>query len=137
MAEIILPSANRIVVPDRAGDLIVQRRSWRVDVRTNGDEIVIGYLPAGCRIHAPASQLLIEAAVPNCDVDVCIGEAANVLHNTGSHTTATATRAAITTYTLVETLGVSDANRKIILLLNTAPASAAGSIHVDLAYFAP
>jgi len=137
MGDETLASANRILVPARAGELIVQRRSWKVDVQTNGDEIIVGYLPAGCRIHAMASQLLIEAAVPNCDIDLCLGAAANVLHNTGAHTTATATRAAIATYTLVETLGVSDENRPIILLLNTAPASAAGSVHVDLAYFAP
>lgn len=136
MARIILPTAYDIRVPARAGELIVQRKSWKVDVRSNADEIVIGYQPAGTRIHVQVGQLLIEAAVPNCDVDVCIGEVANVLHNTGAHTTATATRAAFSTYTLAESLGKSDENRPIILLLNTAPASAAGSIHVDLAYFA-
>lgn len=137
MAEIILPSANRIVVPDRAGDLIVQRLSWTVTVQTNADTVVIGYLPAGCRLHLPATQVIVEAAVPNCNIDLCLVDTSNVLLDNQAHTTATLTRAAPATYALAETLGISDANRKVILLLNTAPASAAGRIHVDLAYFAP
>lgn len=137
MGETILQSAHRIAVPDRAGVLIVPRNSWKVAVKSNADTIVVGYLPAGCRILPALSQLYIEAAVPNCDVDVCIDTTSNVLHNTGAHTTATATRAAFSTYDLAETLGVSTENRKIILLLNTAPASAAGNIHVDLAYSTP
>ena len=137
MALETLQSAHSIIVPGRAGELIVQRKSWAVTVKSNADLVGIGYLPAGCRIHVPSSQLLIEAAVPNCDVDVVIVDASNVLHNTGAHTTATLTRAAFSTFALAETLGVSSENRLIALLLNTAPASAAGNIHVDLAYFAP
>lgn len=136
MSEIVLASAHRIVVPARAGELIIQRKSWPVTVETNGDTIVIGYLPANCKIAVGLSQVYFEAAVPNCDVDVCIDTASNVLHNTGAHTTATSTQAAFSTFDLGETLGVSTDNRKILLLLNTKPTSAVGSIHVDLAYYA-
>jgi hypothetical protein len=137
MAQEILQSANRIVVPPRAGELIVARLVWDVAVKSNADTVVIGYLPAGCKLHAPASQIYFDAAVPNCDVDLLLVDTSNVLINTGAHTTATATRVAMTTYELAETLGVSESNRAILLLLNTAPASAAGNIIADVAYFAP
>jgi hypothetical protein len=137
MGQEILQSANRIVVPDRAGQLIVQRRSWPVTVKSNGDTVVVGYLPAGCRPHAPACQLIVEAAVANSNWDLCLVDTSTILIDGQAHTTATLTRAAVTTYSTIETIGVSSSNRAIVLLLNTAPASAAGTVHVDLAYYAP
>jgi hypothetical protein len=134
MSEIVLASAHRIIVPGRAGELIIQRKSWPVTVETDGDTILIGYLPANCKINVGLSQVIFEAAVKTCDVDVCIDTASNVLHNSGTHTESTLTRAAFSTHELGETLGVSTNNRAILLLLNSKPGSAVGSIHVDLAY---
>ena len=137
MPQEILQTAHRIVVPDSAGKLIVQRKSWTVTVKANADTVIVGYLPAGCRLHAPACQLVVEAAVPNSNYDLGIDDVATILIDGQAHTTATLTRAGVTTYATIESIGVSQSNRPIILLLNTAPASAAGKVHVDLAYFAP
>ena len=137
MSQVSLQSANKIIVPDRAGQLIVQRKSWLVSVVVDADTILVGYLPAGCRIHVPSTQIIFEAAVPNCDVDLLIVDTGSVLINSGAHTTATLTRVGASTYSLAETLGVSSENRAILLLANTHPATAAGSIHAEVGYFAP
>lgn len=139
MATIKTVDSDRINVAGRAGELIVQRKNWPVATVVAADLVVIGYLPAGHRIHAQASQLRIEAAVPNCDIDLVLldGDDVRVLHNTGSHTTGSVTRVALTTYDLVETIGTSSENRALALLINTAPATFVGEIKVDLAYFAP
>jgi hypothetical protein len=137
MAQEILQSSNRMSVSDRTGQLIVQRFSWPVTVKTNADTVVVGYLPADHKLHIPACQVVVEAAVANSNYDLCLVSTSNVLLDNQAHTTATLTRAALTTYSLGETLGVSSDNRAVILLLNTAPAAAGGTVHVDLAYYAP
>ena len=136
MAQEILQSAHQIAVADRAGQLIVQRKSWPVAPKTAADTIVVGYLPAGHRIHVQASQVVIEGGVANCDVDVCIGVAGNVLINTGSHTTGTLTAVQGTDEAAGEALGVSDENRPILLLVNSGTfVAGSGRIHADIAYY--
>lgn len=137
MSEEILQSAHQFPVADRAGQLIIQRKSWLATVKTDGDTVVVGYLPAGHRLHAPSTQVIFEAALGTGDIDVAIGTTSNKLIDSGGNTNTTFKRVGATTYELAETLGVSDENRPIILHLVDAPAAGGGNVIVDIGYYAP
>ena len=136
MAQEILASSHQFPVPDRAGQLIVQRKSWKVTAKTNGDTVVIGHLPAGCRLHVPLTKLVFEAAVPTCDIDLTVGDTPTTVITSGTFTTGTAAAISSSDHAAAQTVGVSEENRIVSLLLNTAPGSAAGTIHAEIAYFA-
>ena len=136
MAQEILASSHQFPVPDRAGQLIVQRKSWKVTAKTNGDTVVIGHLPAGCRLHVPLTKLVFEAAVSTCDVDLTVGDTPVTVINSGTFTTGTLAAIASSDHAAAQTVGASEENRIVSLLLNTAPGSAAGTIHAEIAYFA-
>ena len=137
MSQEYLANAHDFPVPDRSGVLIIQRKAWKVTVKSNADTIVVGHLPAGCRLHVPLTKLVIEAAVPNCDIDLTVGGTPVTVINSGSHTTATLSAKVSSDYAAAETVGVSDENRIVELALITAPASAAGTVYAEIAYFAP
>lgn len=137
MSQEYLANAHSFPVPDRAGVVIIQRKAWPVAVKSNGDTIVVGHLPAGCRLHVPLTKIVIEADVPNCDVDLTVGTGPTTVINSGAHTTATLSAKVSSDYAAAETVGVSDENRIVELALITAPASAAGTIYAEIAYYAP
>lgn len=132
-----LASANRIIVPDRAGQQIQQRRSWPVVAKTNGDKVIVGYLPANCRLNVQDCQVIADGATPAFTYSLCVDIDGNALISADAVTAATFKRTASTAYQAGETIGVSDVNRPVYLLLSAAPASAGGNVHVDLSYFAP
>lgn len=137
MAKLKTVEADRINVAGRAGEAIVQRKRWDVEAVQANDVVVIGYLPAGHRIHAPLSQMLVAADVPNADIDLVLidGSTTHVLIDAGGHTTGSTSRDGISDYDIVETIGTASYNREVALRINTAPATFAGSVSVDLGYF--
>ena len=137
MANEKLINADRIRVPDRAGELIINRFEWPVTAKADGDTVVIGYVPADCRIHALSSQVIADGATGAMTLDVCVDAVANKIAAAVAVTATTFKQAAITTYALCESLGVSSNNRPIILNLSTAPTVAGGKVIVELASFAP
>lgn len=145
MANTKLPSANMIIVADRAGVLIKQRKSYPVAVQANGDRVLIGFLPAGYKLDIGLCRTFVLGAdIAAQTFDICIGTGAvdwdgdaNVLVDNLAVTADTAVNGTVfSTFALGETLGVSSANRPVYLLWSAAPATAEGTIHVDLAYFA-
>lgn len=137
MSQEYLANAHDFPVPDRVGVVIIQRKAWKVTAKSNGDTVVVGHLPAGCRLHVPLTKLIFEAAVPNCDVDLTVGSSPTTVINSGAFTTATLAAKTSSDYAAAETVGVSDENRIVELAMITAPASAAGTIYAEIAYFAP
>lgn len=137
MSQEILQNAQDFPVPDRVGQLIIQRKKWQVTVKADASTVVVGYLPAGCRLHVPLTKLIFEAAVPNCDVDLTVGSTPTTVINSGAFTTGTLAAKVSSDYAAAETVGVSDENRIVELALITAPATAAGSIYAEIAYYAP
>lgn len=130
-------NANRAVVPDRAGQLLIQRFNWPVTAQTNGDRILLGYLPANCKIHALASQVIADGATPAFTYSLAVDVDANAIVSADAITATTFKRTAVTTYQLCETIGRPTGNVPVYLLLTAAPASAGGNLSVDLAYFDP
>lgn len=137
MSQEYLANAHDFPVPDRSGVLIIERKVWKVTVKSNADTIVVGHLPAGCRLHVPLTKLIFEAAVPNCDIDLTVGSSPATVINSGAFTTGTLAARVSSDYAAAETLGVSDENRIVELALIAAPASAAGNVIAEIAYFAP
>lgn len=137
MATKKLINADRIRVPDRAGVLIINRYEWPVEAAANGDNIVVGYLPANCRIHALASQVVANGQTPAMTLDVCVDTVDNKLVPAVAITANTFDQTAVTDYELCETLGTSTNNRPVILALRTAPTTAGGKVIVDLAVYDP
>jgi len=134
---VTVPNANRMRVPDRAGELYVNRLSWPVTAQTNGDKVLIGYLPANCKIHVPDSQIIADGATAAMSVDVCVDVDTNPVVDNQAVSLNTFARAAFSTFSLCETIGVSSNNRPVYLLLNTAPTAAGGNVYVDLAIYDP
>lgn len=137
MATEILASANRVIEAGRAGEQILQRRSWPVVAKTNGDKVVVGYLPANHRLNVQDCQVIADGATPAFTYSLCVDIDANALVSADAVTAATFKRTASTAYQAGETIGVSDTPRAVYLLLSTAPTTAGGNVHVDLSYFAP
>lgn len=137
MAQEKLITADRIRVPDRAGALIINRYEWPVSAKSNNDTVIVGYLPANCRIHAPSSQVIADGDTGAMTFDVSIGEVANKILAANAVTASTFKQAPIESFELCETLGRTEDNRPVILNLSTAPTVAGGKIIVDLACFDP
>lgn len=137
MATVTLGSANRIRVPDRAGELVINRFDWPVTVQANGDKVIVGYLPANCRIKADESQTIADGATGAMTFDVCVDIDGQVIDSADAITAATFKRTGHTAYQTVETIGKTDANRAVYLKLTTAPTVAGGHIYVDLAVYDP
>lgn len=132
-----LQSANAIRVPDRAGEVIINRLVWPVTAKANGDKVIIGYVPANCRIHAPDSQVIADGNTAATTFDVCVDQDTAKIAAAVAVTAATFSRSAVTAYQAVETIGRSTGNRPVYLLLSTAPTTAGGNVIVDLAVYDP
>lgn len=144
-----LQSANKHIVADRAGTLIKAPLEYSVQVQSAGDRVLIGFLPAGHKLDIGATRIFaknVAAALAAQAVVVCIGTGvadwdgdANTLYASTAITANTEILGtAATTFALGETLGVSTNNRPVYLYWPaTPPASAAGLIRLDLAYYAP
>jgi len=131
-----LITADRIRVPDRAGELVINRYVWPVTAQSNGDAILIGYLPADTKLDAANSQVIGDGATGAMTFDVCVADDTNKVVAAQAVVAATFVRAAFSTYQLAETLATDSNNRAVYLLLSTAPTVAGGKIIVDLASFA-
>lgn len=132
-----LISADRIRVPDRAGELVINRYIWPVTAQSNGDAILIGYVPANCKVDVGNSQIIGDGATGAMTLDVCAGDDTVKLVASQAVVANTFVRAAMSTYQTAETLGRSTNNVPVYLLLGTAPTVAGGNIIVDLASFDP
>lgn len=137
MASVYTQNYGQANVPDRAGQLIITRMRWPVTVQANGDKAYVGFLPAGCKLHIPDCQFIGDGVGGGAGtIDVCVGSDSNVILDNQAIVASTFVRAALTTYSLAETLGVSSDNRDVYFKLDTAPTVAGGYWMIDLAYFA-
>jgi len=137
MAIETLQSANSIRVPDRAGELVINRLVWPVTAKTDADQVLIGYLPANCRIHAPASQVIADGATGAMTFDVFVDTTATKIASAYAVTASTFKQAAVASAAVIDTIGKATTNRAVYLNLSTAPTVAGGNIVVDLAVYDP
>ncbi len=135
MATYETPRSGAYATADRAGQPVINDHVWDVEAgKANADLIKIGELPAYhqlepalCAVFAIAEGGVLAAQ----NVDVFIGDAPTVDNTVVDNLAVVANteqRAALTTHLAGYKLGVSPVNRPIYLLLNTAPATAAGQI---------
>lgn len=137
MAQVTLTTADRIRVPDRAGQVVINRYVWPVTAQTNGDSVLIGYLPADCKIVPGASQVVADGSTAAMTFDVCVGGASNVIAAAVPVVLNTFKQVSVPSAAIIETLGTSPTNRPVTLTLTTAPTAAGGKVIVELAVFDP
>lgn len=143
----VLNSANTYATSDRAGQVVVNDHRWDVAVKTNGDLIKIGELPAFhrlapelCTLYAIGVGGNIAAATYDVFIPTAEGvakSAATTLFDNVAITanTPVATPATAAAHLLAEAMGVSSVNRPIYLDAQAAPATAVGIIKVRIACF--
>jgi hypothetical protein len=143
MAQFETPTSGAYATADRAGQPVFNDHVWDVEAgKANGDWVKIGDLPANHQLAPELSSVfaLAEGGVLAAqNVDIFIGDAPtadNTVVNDLAVVANTEQRAALSTHLPGYKLGVSQVNRPIWILLNTAPATAAGQLVFRCASFA-
>ena len=138
MADIKAINYDRTAVADRGGDVVVDRKPWPVTKQADGDKVHVGFLPAGHRLNKGDSAVVADGATPALTYSLILVDDDGTLITLISGDAITAstfkkTALGITNANL-KTIGVSQLNRDIYLLLSTAPTATGGNIFVDLQY---
>jgi hypothetical protein len=135
MAELLSINRGSVPTAPAANIVVVNSMDWDVVAAANGDTVYIGDLPAFHRILPEACSFIANGQTGAMNVDVCVGQASDVVHDNQAVVAATFARAAFSTFQKCYELGVSSVNRKVFLLLNTAPTVPGGKVTVSLAYY--
>lgn len=140
MADYKVANYDKQPVADRAGDLLVARKTWPVAIQADADKIHVGYLPAGHRLNKGLSAVTGDGSQGAMTYSLVI------VKDDGSLLTLISAQAMVASTYIRTALGVTDANleafgvsqlnRDVYLLLSTAPTVAGGNVHVDLNYHA-
>lgn len=132
MAEKLASNRNKVASSPAAGIAVVNAHDWVVEASANGDTVVIGELPAYHRLVPELCSFTVDAAAPAMNVDVCVDDGTNPIFDNVAVVGGAFARTALTAFAAVAAKGVSQVNRKIYLLLNTAPATAGGKVTVQI-----
>lgn len=134
--ELLANNRDLVPVAGAAGITITHDFVWDVVKAKNNDTVLLGYLPAFHQLDLAGCCLIADAAAPAMNVDVYVGDPANVLASSVAVTGSAFSRSEITGHEKAFGLGVAQVNRPIYLKLNTAPTKNGGTVRARLTYFA-
>lgn len=134
MSTVTAAGYNRAASSAQANQPVINRHVWNVSAQANGDKVLLARLPAGHRIIPELTSVIANGQTGAFSYDLCVAADANKLITADAVTAATFKRTGVTTYSLVETLGVDfDNDRDVYLLLPDAPDAAGGKVILQLA----
>lgn len=137
MASKYAPNRNKVASSPAAGVAVVNPHTWECEASTNGDKVYIGELPAFHKIHAEGCSFIAAGDTTAMNVDVVLEDEEGdvTLLDNQAVSADTFARAAFSTYQAIHEAGAKPVNRRVYLLLNTAPSASRGSVTVNLASY--
>lgn len=137
MADLYASNRNKVASAGRAGEVVANPFVWDVEAAANGDKVFIGELPAFHRLLPEACNVIVDGDTTALNYDLVLEDDAGdvTLVNDQAVVAATFTRTAFSTFQACYEAGVKPTNRRIYVLLNTAPTAAGGKVVANIASY--